>query len=150
MNVYVASSTKNIPTVRRIQHTALAYGHRITSDWTKAVERYGENPGVDTLDKAIAKECALEDARGVRGADLVIVLCHPDMRGTWIEIGMALAWQIPVWLVGEPERDSVFFQIDEIITPMNIYEAVGKLGELSPINLTWNIDTKNIIPSPGD
>lgn len=34
----------------------------------------------------------------LRGADLLILFNHPELRGGLIEAGMAYAWDIPIWL----------------------------------------------------
>lgn len=35
----------------------------------------------------------------VRTSGLMIVLYHPELRGGLVELGMAYAWDVPVWLV---------------------------------------------------
>jgi len=34
----------------------------------------------------------------IHGADLAIIINHPELRGGLIEAGMAYAWDIPIWL----------------------------------------------------
>ena len=116
MKIYVAGKTNDFERVRRIQRMCVRYGHTISYDWTKTVETVGEDGAVgQTLSPEFKRECAMYDEHGVDNADLIIaVVDHPNITGTLIEIGMAIALRKEIWLVGEPPRDSVFFYGDQI------------------------------------
>lgn len=81
---------------------------RLAADLLAAIiKRSGHQPFVATDE--IARR-GLSDPREfmsfvrerLRGADLVIILNHPELRGGLIEAGMAYAWHIPIWLCHKP------------------------------------------------
>jgi nucleoside 2-deoxyribosyltransferase len=116
MRVYVAGKTGDFERVRLVQGACVDNGHTITYDWTSAVPdgvwvSESEEAVVAPAQKAIFGE---NDMRGVRTADLLIALPHDRLVGTYIEIGMALAWNLDVWLLGDWPRDSVFFYLDNV------------------------------------
>lgn len=129
MEIYVAGKTNDWERVRRIQEMCGRLGHGITFDWTQTIEVNGPDACVDgTLPDEFKRECAENDREGVRSADLVIACVdYPGLSGTLIEIGMAIAWQIDLIIVGEPERRSVFFELHGIRRATNEYELVDLL-----------------------
>lgn len=117
IDIYVAGKTDDWERVQRIQEALVNLGHGITYDWTQIVEEVGPEAGVDgTLDERKRRECADDDMVGVRNADLIIACMSKGVCGTLIEIGMALVYDPPegIILVGEPERDSIFFALPNI------------------------------------
>jgi hypothetical protein len=109
MRVYVAGRTTDLDRVRNAQRLFESAGHEITCDWTMQVDYFTSNP--DQLDDINKRACASGDLEGVLSADLVCVMMNGGMCGSYIEIGAALAAGKNVWLVGKPERDSVFFYL---------------------------------------
>lgn len=105
--VYVASSTKNVEQVRLVQEMFRARRVTITEDWTKYALALISEEG-DT-----ALEAAEGNKRGVRTADLVVALWHPEAFGTIHETGLASAYDIPLWLVGD-WRPSVFWSMPHV------------------------------------
>lgn len=116
MDIYVAGKTDDWERVRRVQEMVGRLGHSITFDWTAVVEEVGPDANVEEgADEDFRQQCAESDLTGVREADLVIALVdHPGLCGTLIEIGIAIACDIDVLVVGEPERNSVFFALDKV------------------------------------
>lgn len=114
--VYVAGKTDDYPRVQRVQAVCRRLGMTITFDWTKTVESWGTSGGLkgQAPDK-LRRECAYNDLQGVRDADLLIMLCYPGLCGTLIEFGVAAQREIPIIVVDTPERDSVFFELDNVI-----------------------------------
>lgn len=99
MRIYVASAFQDFPRTREA-HAALArMGHTITHDWTIEANN-GE--------KIPRRDRAASDLAGVGAADLLLVLTSERAtRGTWCELGAALAWQKIVIVVG-PQADLIF------------------------------------------
>lgn len=116
MDIYVAGKTDDWERVRRIQETVtIELGHEITHDWTAKIEQDGEDVGLKAGDRD-RREWADDDQIGVKQADLVIVCVdYAGLSGTLIELGMALAYEKDIIVVGEPERNSIFFS-NELIT----------------------------------
>lgn len=120
MNIYVAAKTHAFMKARKVQDIARKYGHRITHDWTQAVEHYGVEqekvPPTPEQQSALAQT----DARGVLDCHLLIALGHPDLCGTVWELGMAAAWDKEIWLVEWGlARHSVFDYLPQV-THMNL------------------------------
>lgn len=72
-------------------------GHEITHEWWLSEEKTAEQ--------------ALRDLQGVQEADAVIaVFTHDDYpyRGTWVEVGYALALGKPVYIVGTAGDQCIF------------------------------------------
>lgn len=108
MNVYVAGKFESWRDVQRIQRLCEQHGHKITFDWTvHALEALEERREQDMVNNA------MNDLEGVVTAHVLIALWHPDLMGTYMEIGMALAMDVPVWLVGF-ERESVFWHLPHV------------------------------------
>lgn len=107
--IYVAGSSKDAAEVSRYMRELEAEGHIITHDWTAAILA-GESPN-EGLSEARARELAKECRRGVRYAGEVHVLTGSRTIGAWIEMGMALAWDKPIRLIGEPTKPSIFFSL---------------------------------------
>ena len=113
MDIYVAGKTDDWERVRRVQDSLAELGHMITYDWTVNVE-----DDVDTgleADDRVRREWADDDQLGVKQADLAIFLVESEgLSGTLIELGMALAYEKEIIVVGVPERNSVFFSNSSI------------------------------------
>lgn len=145
MDIYVAGKTDDWPRVRQVQEFCEKLGHRITFDWTKTVEALGPDSGLDPNDEDFRRECAVEDRRGTQEADLLIMLTYTGLCGTLIECGMALGLGTPVLVIGNPERNSVFFALDEVT--MTDEECLRDLGTLAAILET--VREKHIDPELG-
>jgi nucleoside 2-deoxyribosyltransferase len=114
MRVYVAGRTNNVAQVRAVQRIARDEGWEITHDWTQIVEEVsGSAKGADQPSARVPderkREYAEGDIYGVRNADVVIVVCSPDLTGTLVEVGIAIERATPVWIFGKPDRETVFF-----------------------------------------
>lgn len=83
--------------MRLILDDLRAAGHVVTHDWTVC-----DDSGL--AGAALAEyhaRCAFEDLEGVRRADAVVVLPHPDGKGLYCELGAALALGKPIIVVGD-------------------------------------------------
>lgn len=114
--VYVAGKTDDYVRVRQAQVMCRATGLEVTFDWTQVVEEIGAKGGLKgEVSDEFRRECAYNDLNGVRIADLcVAVVDFPGLCGTLIEVGIAAELELPTIIVGKPERDSVFFELDNI------------------------------------
>lgn len=92
MKVYVAGKWNESEHVRVVMNMLKVNGHEITCDWTGHIHPLK------------SKEYALEDLEGVKNCDVLLALM-PDpttfYKGAWIEVGMALALNKKVIIVGE-------------------------------------------------
>lgn len=130
MDIYVAGKTDDWERVRQVQQMCERLGHNITYDWTKTVEEVGPDEGL-TASEEFRCECAEYDRQGTRASDLLIMLCYPGLCGTLIECGMAIGLGIPVLVLGEPERNSVFFSLRDVTQADT--DAINDLGTLDAL-----------------
>lgn len=71
----------------------------------------------DVEPKDFGPHNAFADIVGVRKANVLIVLMDEDrqFRGTWCEVGMALAWGKPCYFIGHVNSDRVVFMSHPLI-----------------------------------
>lgn len=113
--VYVAGKTNNYREVREVQQICRSLGLEITHDWTQVIGEVGEDGGLKgEASDSKRQQWAIDDVQGVRAADLFIMLCSPGVCGTLIEFGIAVELELPIVIIGTPERDSVFFELPNV------------------------------------
>ncbi|OIN66590.1 hypothetical protein BLD48_09735 [Exiguobacterium sp. KRL4] len=111
MNFYTASSFRNIEDVRFINDQLIKRGHHLTYDWTQS-ER------VDT--PAALQWIGQLELDAVRASEYLILVL-PAGKGSHVELGIALANQIPIFLCMTDEtcwtgpEASTFYHIDGIM-----------------------------------
>ncbi len=79
-----------------------AAGHEIAFDWTISTQ--------------FSTAQAHHDREGVMAADALVVIAELDypFRGTYVELGMALARGIPIYLLGEAMNACIFVLLPEV------------------------------------
>ncbi len=73
-------------------------GWEITHKWW---EHETEESAKQIPGNAYGEQCATSDYRGVSSADVVVVLNTVKSEGKAVETGMAIAWGIPLCLIGK-------------------------------------------------
>lgn len=134
MRIYVASAVANHKVARALKQELRDAGHEITHDWTGSDHIFSIE--LDSSDDREAKcRAARDDIRGVRTADLVIYLAHERCFGANIELGMALAYGVHIYVV-DPIRDSIFFELPGV-TKIDLRSVRVTLGlEPAPASVT--------------
>ena len=107
MGVYVAGKFEEVAAVRAAQAALQDAGFRITHDWT-GESTAGKSP--EEVEPFLTV-CAENDFVGVVDADAVLVLNHDRAFGAMVEMGIAIARGIPVFVVGYKIRDNIFFHL---------------------------------------
>ncbi len=109
--IYVAGRFRRYEECRALMDDLVAVGHTITHDWTRT-EEFGDDGHPKATDGDLdryAQRChAVDDLRGVRTADMLVVLAHDSLCGGLIEVGAALAYGVPVWIC-DPWRHTIFW-----------------------------------------
>ena len=79
-------------------------GHEITFDWTTIdhLRPYDKNA-------AASRGAALKESRGVKDADILIILAHDRGVGMYVELGIAIGSGVPVRVVTDVESRTMFF-----------------------------------------
>ena len=110
MKFYLAGASKEVDRAKAVMNGLRALGHTITHDWTEEVEKYKDTIPSDE----ILSKCALQDFRGVCDADRFILLVPENQNatiGAYVELGMAIAFHIPVYISGVSDRN-IFSYLD--------------------------------------
>jgi nucleoside 2-deoxyribosyltransferase len=109
MKLYVASKVENAPAVRELMGILVYHGHSISFDWTQ--ETFNENCELVKAQKHAALCLA-----GVLSCDCLVVLAEKDFQysGTLVEMGMAIASEKPVVILGD-RIDKCLFQFSKFV-----------------------------------
>ncbi len=92
MKVFVAGSINNINSIKDLMKSIKSNGHSIVHDWT------------EQFDETRKQEFCLKDIEGIKESDVLIACmenCRTMCRGTLIEIGIALALDKKIIVIGE-------------------------------------------------
>lgn len=134
MRIYVAAKGEEYLRARafmkRWEDLELARGRAmaITYDWTADIERHEAKP----FTKEQLRESANADIDAACAADAVVVLYHPRLRGGLVEMGAAIALEVPVVVVGcPPDEQCIFYSLIANVDTED--EAIAKLVE-------WNTE----------
>lgn len=127
MNVYVIGKYEEKEVVRNAMGLLTQSGHKITHDWTldDASGMEGE-----TLSRYL-NECAEKCVNGVIACDVVLFLVHPKCQGAHTEVGMAIAYGRPVYLVNHELSTNIFFNMpDNCLKFASLGEAVDFINKV--------------------
>lgn len=107
---YIASSLKNIETVRSVSESLVSEGFIHTYDWTL-------NDNIISVDQL--KDIGHKELDAVLKSDFIVVLL-PAGKGSHVELGIALGKGIKVYLYSENddinnfETTSTFYHLDRV------------------------------------
>jgi len=120
MKFFVSGKVGVEESVRQVMKALQDAGHEITFDWTtiEHLRPYDENP-------AACREAAIKESRGVKDADVFIVLAHDCGVGMYVELGIAIACGVPVRIVSDAESRTMFFH-HPLVKKVNNLEQVLK------------------------
>jgi nucleoside 2-deoxyribosyltransferase len=98
MRFYVAGKYSERKLIREVMNELESMGHTITEDWTKHTD----------LNKALIY--AVRDTNGVKNCDALveIMINHNTYQGAWVEFGIAIACDKPIYLIGDAGDDCIF------------------------------------------
>ena len=138
MRIYVAGKWEEKEHVREIQNTLRKAGHSITHDWT-ALDLAHEAPAghIDAKEIYPGKWYYTEELRGQAKADLLgvvdaevfVAVCVKDYRyaGTFTEMGMALVYDIPVFIIGKYANYNIFTYLPSVTVVDSVKEVIDAL-----------------------
>lgn len=120
LRVYTAMAFGGYERVRRLNQDLREVGHVVTHDWTLGDQFGDDGHPIITRENeheqeiAVLRQAAISDSRGVRTADLVVYLADdPAAMGALIEVGQAIAYGVPVWVVA-PFKLTAFFHMSGV------------------------------------
>lgn len=145
MKFFVSTSFDNRAAAVELMKLLTAAGHTLTHDWT------GES--VDGLWGKAREEylvrCALEDRKGVKAADVLIALAHQDGKGMFVEMGIAIAHDIPIVVVNRERAEQVFYALPNHYFVDTLEQAVEKVKWLADrdARIVWERPHTEVEPS---
>ncbi len=128
MKIYVAGSSLEISAVQQAQTEVRAAGHEITEDWTLSLTEVFKHQGKELA--RFLHHNARADMDGVILADAIILLNDPKCGGAYVELGIALAFRIPVFVIGREKRDILFFHLPQVKHVSSVAEVLNLLRKL--------------------
>jgi nucleoside 2-deoxyribosyltransferase len=109
LKVYVATAFKNRDEAKRVMELLKGHGCIITHDWTN--ESVEGRTGDDLME--YLRRCAWADVNGVKDCDVLFLINHPDGKGCFTELGIALGLQKHVVVVEEDSAHNIFIHLDK-------------------------------------
>lgn len=124
MKIYLATAFVDRALASEVAELLRGGGHEITREW------WHEDPVRFTADPDYREAVAESDYRGVREADVVVFLNHPEARGALVALGLAIG-QGKITLVVRPERQpNVFFSLPEVVLVPDVCNVLEALRGL--------------------
>ena len=120
MRIYVAARFDNKEAAREAMRQLQCAGHEIVFDWT--VHGGAENGSE-------ARRQAMADLGGVASADVFVLLAAENMRGAFVEMGVAMAYYKRIYVVNSP-GNTIFYSHPLIHHVKSIDEVINKLRGL--------------------
>lgn len=125
MRVYIAGPWRRRNVARWVRTDLQAAGHEVTSSW------------LDVPDNADPCTEAQVDVRDVRRSDILVLLNLCLSEGKATELGMAIAWGMPILAIGEPSQN-VFHHLPECVWVRTVGEAIERLKmPFSAVRTIW-------------
>lgn len=155
MRVYVIGKYEEKAKIRTLMLSLAEAGHDITHDWTR--EDAGRGTGAERLRNL--RRRAQADYQGVRDAEAVIVLHHPQLCGGLVEFGVAAADPSKILcVIGSQDpvarRHPIFYWLPEVrffeseSSLLRFLEQVSKEGWELP-SLDLNSEQKVVLNEEG-
>ncbi len=93
--------------------------HKMTFDWTKA--DYFDRPYTKHL--ADAAQLATTEIEAIAEAEFFIIVGDPGGTGMYVEMGAALANNVPIYAIGHHSDETIF----------HFHSSVTRLGDFSAL-----------------
>jgi nucleoside 2-deoxyribosyltransferase len=96
MKIYIAGKLGEEGAIQELMDSFRKAGHEITFDWTKTphLKPFEEN-------FEASRKCAMDEVRGVKDAEAMVLLYNSKGTGMFVELGVALGNDIPIYAVVE-------------------------------------------------
>jgi nucleoside 2-deoxyribosyltransferase len=126
MKIYLAAPWIHKEQARAAAEQIEAAGHTITKRWWEHREVPGYLTADTTHDDELVQQ-AVEDVEGVFNADAFVVLTTAPSEGKSVETGLALAWGMPIIVVGQ-KTNLFHYLLNEALVVETIEAAIELLG----------------------
>ena len=131
MRTYIATKFENTNEFYKMRELIQSTGHTVTHDWT--TEDWAVKRNLDEK-MEFREQCAILDFQGVVEADALILIQHEDMKGAYVELGIALANNKHVIIVGgwtPALRHNIFYEIPGIVHVQTMEDAHIALDQIA-------------------
>lgn len=120
MRIYVATKFEERERAREVMFALVAAGHSITYDWTTNEEF------------SVAQ--AARDRQGVMDADALVFIAEKDLayRGAWVEFGIAVARNIPIYILGAFYLQCIFWRLANVHPVKSVTAVLEGLAHQVP------------------
>jgi hypothetical protein len=128
MDVYVAAKWEEKARARKFMDVVESLGNRITCDWTK-------EPDPETKPEhergMYLHACGMDALNGALGAQVLVLLGHPKVRGALVEFGVALGRGATILVVEREKCENIFFNCDGVlhVTEQEAIAFIEKMTE---------------------
>ncbi len=109
---YVATKIANRDQGIFVAYKLLRMGYDVTSRWLECEEQERPPERVGSAWNEFCKKWAKYDMDDVLAADAIVILIQENCKGTWVEMGLALAANKEIHFVGTQDL-TVFSRLEE-------------------------------------
>lgn len=119
MKFFVSGKVGSESDAKHVMDLLRYAGHEITFDWTAL-------PHLRPYDKNVSASlnAAVLETRGVKNADVLVLVSHDSGLGMFVELGIALGVGIPVRVLTDKESRTMFFHHPLVRRVANVEELL--------------------------
>lgn len=119
MKFFVSGKVGNDNDAKSAMKALKDAGHQITFDWTtiEHLKPYDKN-------SFASRKAAIRETKGVKDADILVLIAHNKGVGMYVELGIAIGIGIPIRVVTNVESRTMFFHHPLIKRVKNIEEII--------------------------
>lgn len=125
MKIFIAGNlAEDLGNARNLAHLLEGFGHEITANW------------YDDPESQSPLQSSLIDIRGVRAAEVLLVIMHEprNWQGTWCEVGMALILGTPVYFIGDFDvRNSNIYTYHPLAKALSYWPYPNQIKAISSV-----------------
>lgn len=151
MRIYLAAKYSRHPEMRAVRDLLEnSHGHVVTSRWIEGNHDITSDANADSE----RQRFAIEDFMDMRDAGLLLWFSEPEKiegrnrGGRHVEFGMALAYHIPVIVIGR--KENVFHWLPGVAHVPSLAEALELIREkqLLRLSVNWNTAPQEPLMDP--
>ena len=123
MKFFVSGKVGDDGITKTVMEALKNAGHEITFDWTtiEHLRPYDKNA-------TACRNAAVSESRGVKNADVLVIIAHNKGIGMYVELGIAIGIGIPVRVVTKVESRTMFFHHPLVRKVNNIDEVIEEFS----------------------
>lgn len=113
MKIYLAANYSRYPEMQLVKKKIESIGHKVTSRWI-----LGEHEALEGQSHALNRSFANDDWDDLINSNICLWFSNEEGKenrgrgGRHVEFGLALAWHIPIYVVGR--KENVFHWLEQV------------------------------------